>query len=83
MSMSQRKLHSLVESWVNVVVGVGVSLAANATILPWMGFTITLEQNLQIAAIFTVISVVRSYLLRRAFNHWHVKYHTKRLTNSK
>jgi hypothetical protein len=41
---------------------------ANLTILPWFGFAIKPGQALTMGAIFTVISVVRSYALRRAFN---------------
>ena len=66
--MSQTKTQSAIESVANVAVGYGVSLAANATILPLFGITISTADNLAIGAIYTAISIVRSYCVRRAFN---------------
>jgi hypothetical protein len=66
--VSQTRTWSFVESWANVAVGFGVNFLANLTILPWFGFAIKPGQALSMGAIFTVISVVRSYALRRAFN---------------
>jgi CO/xanthine dehydrogenase FAD-binding subunit len=37
-------------------------------ILPAFGFDITLKDNLIIGALYTVISVARSYVIRRWFN---------------
>lgn len=64
----QTRLASFVESWGNVAVGLGINLLANWAILPWFGFTPTLRQNLTIGALYTVVSVVRSYCIRRYFN---------------
>lgn len=67
--MSQSKLASLVEVITNMVVGFAVSVYAQAVIFPLYGFsTLTITQNVQIVAIFTVISMIRSYLVRRFFN---------------
>ena len=66
--MSQTKTQSAIESVANVAVGYGVSLAANATILPLFGITISTADNLAIGAIYTAISIVRSSCVRRAFN---------------
>ena len=66
--MSQTKAQSAVESVANVAVGYGVSLAANVTILPLFGVIISLSDNLLIGAIYTAISIVRSYCVRRLFN---------------
>lgn len=69
MSHSQSRMGSLMESLVNVVVGFGVNFMANLTILPLLGFgTLTWQTNLLIGLIFTSISVVRSYALRRWFD---------------
>jgi len=67
--MRQSRKGSMIEAWVNVAIGYGINFAANATILPVFGFNITLMQNLQIGVLFTVISVARSYMVRRYFNH--------------
>ena len=66
--MTQTKTQSAVESVANVAIGYGVSLAANAAILPLFGITISTADNLAIGAIYTAISIVRSYCVRRAFN---------------
>jgi hypothetical protein len=69
--MSQTKTHSAVEAAANVVIGYGVSLVANATILPLFGFVVSMSDNLAIGAIYTSISIARSYMVRRIFNKLH------------
>lgn len=69
--MIQTKTQSAVESVASVAIGYGVSLVANATILPLFGIAISMSDNLSIGAIYTIISVARSYCVRRAFNHYH------------
>ena len=66
--MPQTRLQSLIEALLNVLVGYGINFVANLLILPLFGFNVTLTQNLAIGAIFTAISVIRSYTLRRYFN---------------
>lgn len=68
-ALSQSKLASLVEVVTNMAVGFAVSVYAQAVIFPLYGFTtLTITENVQIVAIFTIISMVRSYLVRRFFN---------------
>ena len=69
--MSQTPTQSAVESVANVAIGYIVSLAANATILPLFGIAISLSDNLAIGSIYTIVSIARSYCVRRAFNHYH------------
>jgi hypothetical protein len=66
--MSQTRLGSFIESWANVAIGFAINWCANMLILPLFGFRVTGAQAFGIGVIFTVISVVRSYALRRAFN---------------
>lgn len=67
--MSQTKLGSIAEAWANVAVGFGVNFTANMLILPMFGFhDLTLGKNFVIGGLYTVISLVRSYVLRRWFN---------------
>jgi hypothetical protein len=66
--MSQTKLGSFIEAWVNVAIGFGINYIANLLIFPLFGFHITLLENLYMGLIYTVISVVRSYCIRRWFN---------------
>jgi putative flippase GtrA len=63
----QSKSHSFIESIVNVLVGYSVAVASQIVIFPMFGVDIPLASNLIMALWFTVISVVRSYILRRFF----------------
>ena len=66
--MSQSRLGSFIEAWINVAVGFGINFLANLLILPLIGFNISVSQNLFIGVLYTIISVVRSYTIRRWFN---------------
>jgi hypothetical protein len=65
--MKQSRAMSLVESVANVVVGYAVAVATQILIFPAFGVHVTLAQNLKISAAFTVISICRSFALRRLF----------------
>ena len=65
--MKQSRLMSLVESVANVIVGYGVAVATQILIFPIFGLHTTLAQNLKMGAVFTVVSIVRSFALRRCF----------------
>ena len=69
--MSQSRLGSFIESLANVVLGYGVAVGAQILIFPLFGVVIPLSSNLAIGIIFTLVSLVRSYLLRRLFNLLH------------
>lgn len=66
--MSQSKLGSFAEAWLNVAVGFAINWTANMLVFPLFGFNITAGQAFLVGVIFTAISVVRSYVLRRWFN---------------
>ncbi|MFC3100015.1 DUF7220 family protein [Altererythrobacter lauratis] len=65
--MKQSRLMSLVESLANVAVGYGVAVVTQVLIFPIFGLYATLAQNLMIGAMFTLVSLARSYALRRLF----------------
>jgi len=67
----QTRLQSLLESFINVAIGYGVALASQIIVFPWFGINIPIADNILIGVIFTVISIVRSYLVRRLFNKIH------------
>lgn len=71
MPAGQSRKGSAVEAVINIVVGYGIAVAANAVLFPLFGWEINAQQNMLFAFAFTVISFVRSYLLRRAFNVAH------------
>ena len=65
--MRQSRLMSLVEAVANVAVGYGVAVLTQMLVFPLFGFEATLKDNLAIGVIFTVVSLGRSYALRRLF----------------
>jgi len=65
--MKQSRLMSLVESVANVIVGYGVAVVTQILIFPVFGLHTTLSQKLTIGAAFTIVSIARSFALRRAF----------------
>ncbi len=64
----QTKRGSAFEAITNVLVGLGISWAANMLIFPLFGFRVSPGAAFHIGLIYTVISLARSYLLRRLFN---------------
>ncbi len=69
--MSQTRRQSLFEAVFNIVVGFGINTALNFTVFPLFGWHISLQQNIELGVIYTVVSIARSYCLRRAFNRLH------------
>ena len=65
--MKQSRLMSLVEAITNVIVGYGVAVVTQILIFPIFGLHTTLAQNLQMGLLFTGVSIIRSFLLRRLF----------------
>ena len=64
----QSRKHSLCESIVNVAIGYSISLIAQVVIFPMYGLQVSLSENLQIGLAFTLVSIIRSYCVRRWFN---------------
>jgi hypothetical protein len=59
---------SMRESWVNIGIGFGINWAANLVVLPLAGLPVTPGGAVYIGVIFTAISVIRSFVIRRIFN---------------
>ena len=66
--MSQTKLESLIESFVNIAVGYVAALVSQIVVFPMFGIYVPLSTNLWIGFWFTLISLARSYCIRRWFN---------------
>lgn len=66
--MSQSRAMSAIESVANILVGAGIALLSQIIVFPIFGIHIPLHDNLIICSIFTAVSFVRSYVLRRIFN---------------
>ena len=59
---------SAAESVANVLIGYGIALATQVVVFDALKISVSFGQNLWIGVVFTVVSLVRSYLLRRFFN---------------
>ena len=68
--MKQSRLMSLVEAVANVVFGYGVAVVTQILIFPVFGLHTTLAQNLKMGAVFTMVSLARSFAMRRLFERW-------------
>jgi hypothetical protein len=66
--MTQTRLGSRIEAIINVIIGFAINYTANMLIFPMFGFHISPGANFALGCIYTVISVVRSYCVRRWFN---------------
>ena len=64
--MQSRRM-SLVEAITNVVGGYGIAVLAQVVMFPLFGLHATLAENMTMGAIFTVLSIARSFTLRRLF----------------
>ena len=73
--MMQSRTMSAIEAVTNVIVGYGVAVGTQAAVFPLFGLTATLRQNMAMGAIFTVVSLVRSYSLRRIFEMFRTQHH--------
>jgi hypothetical protein len=71
--MKQSRLMSLVESLANVLVGYVVAVVTQMAVFPLFGLAVTVTENLLIGLIFTAVSIVRSYALRRGFEALRVR----------
>lgn len=72
MRKGQKKRHSFMESILNVAIGYGVALATQIAVFPLFGMQVSIIDNLAIGGIFTVVSIIRSYYVRRLFNAFHI-----------
>lgn len=66
--MNQSRMESLVEALVNVLIGFGVGFTSQVVIFHSFGYTVTMWENLQMTLWFTLVSIARSYCIRRWFN---------------
>jgi formate-dependent nitrite reductase membrane component NrfD len=61
---------SLIETCASIAIGFVVSVIITALVMPAYGHQVTLQDNIEITLIFTVASIIRGYLVRRAFVKW-------------
>ena len=73
MKIGQSKAHSILEALVNVAIGFGVALASQLVIFSLYGIQIPFSTNIEITLWFTLVSIIRSYGVRRLFNWYHLQ----------
>lgn len=66
--MAQSKSRSIWEAILNVLIGSGVALAAQLVLFPVYDIHVNLSTDLALTFWFTVVSLIRSYLIRRYMN---------------
>lgn len=66
--MSQTKLGSIAEATFNMAVGYVFAVLTQAIIFPLFDIHVPLSDNILMAGLFTIISLIRNYAIRRLFN---------------
>ncbi len=66
--MLQSKLGSFYEAAMNIIIGFVVAICSQLIVFPLFNIDITFSDNLMIGFYFTIISLCRSYVIRRWFN---------------
>lgn len=64
----QSKKESFIETLTSVFVGWLIGVILNMLVLPLFDYDITVIDSLWVSLIFTVVSVIRGYIIRRFFN---------------
>ncbi|WP_146038001.1 DUF7220 family protein [Tabrizicola aquatica] len=68
MATGQSRSASLFEALTGTVVGFLLSLWLQRLLFPAMGHDLALVENLLVASVFTAVSILRGYAVRRVFN---------------
>lgn len=76
----QSRKQSLAEAFVNVAIGIAIGLATQVVVLPIYGCEVSLRMNMEMVIIFTVVSFIRTYIVRRGFNLLHRKQNAYKYT---
>lgn len=71
--MSQTRLQSFLEANVSTAIGFGISWLATPFVLAAFGFTVGAAKAFGITLVYTVISIIRGYVVRRFFNRIEVR----------
>jgi hypothetical protein len=71
--MKQSRPMSLLETVGNVAVGYVLAVVTQVLAFPAFGIQATIAENLKLRRIFTVVSIARSYALRRLFEEIRVR----------
>ena len=64
----QSKKHSFIEANTNTFIGFGIGFLMAYTVLPLYGIEQSVRTSIEITSIYTIISIIRNYIVRRFFN---------------
>jgi hypothetical protein len=80
--MMQSRRMSLLEAVANVVIGYVLAVLTQIAVFPLFGLWPSLGENLTLGAVFTGVSLLRSYCVRRAFENWRLRLERKSAAGS-
>lgn len=66
-NIEQTRTASAIETLASTAFGFGVSWAATPFILAWFGYQTTVGSSFGITAVYTALSLLRGYIVRRVF----------------
>jgi hypothetical protein len=61
----QSRRQAMVEAWTNIVIGFSINAGLNLLLLPLVGAHVSASQNFWLGVVYTAVSLVRSYVIRR------------------
>ena len=64
----QTKTQSMIEACTSVFIGYWIAVISQIILYPYFDIEVTFGDQMYIALWFTVISIIRTYLMRRLFN---------------
>lgn len=70
----QTRLMSLIETSANIIIGYFLAVGTQVLLFPVFGLEVTFKDNLTIGMVFTVLSFLRGYCLRRLFSHLSITF---------
>lgn len=65
--MTQSRRLSLIEAITNVAVGYALAVVTQMLVFSWFGLHTSFDDSLALGLVFTAISLIRGYALRRLF----------------
>ena len=66
----QARLMSLIETLANIIIGYFLAVGTQVLLFPVFSLEVTFKDNLTIGMVFTVLSFLRGYCLRRIFSRF-------------
>ena len=77
--MNQSKISSLFETAFGTFIGFGLAMLVNWLAMPWLfGVQPTATSNFKYVVLFTIVSLIRGYFVRRMWNaQWWKKFSRK------